>query len=48
MSMTCEWYAMCANPTSKGLKHPILGLVPCCQRCASKHNSTDQLVPLED
>lgn len=31
---TCEWFLLCANDTDKGIEHPILGLVPCCERCA--------------
>lgn len=30
----CEWFARCTNITSTVVAHPILGHVPCCQRCA--------------
>lgn len=34
----CEWYALCDRPADGIVKHPILGDVPCCQRCADKHD----------
>lgn len=30
----CEWFARCDRQTSIAVWHPILGYVPCCQRCA--------------
>ena len=47
MTTTCRWYALCDNETSTALSHPILGLVPCCERCAAKHDVVADLVPLE-
>lgn len=35
-SVTCEWFALCANQTSQAADHPILGPVPICERCATK------------
>lgn len=32
----CEWYLMCTNKASVMLRHPILGAVPACARCAEK------------
>lgn len=33
---TCEWFALCDRPADGTVKHPILGNVPCCKRCADK------------
>lgn len=33
----CEWYALCTNTAVGTVVHPVLGAVPCCQRCADKH-----------
>lgn len=33
----CEWYALCMNAAVGTSKHPILGDVPICSRCAIKH-----------
>lgn len=43
---TCEWFALCVNPTEHGVSHPVLGLVPCCDRCATKLGMQDRLVLL--
>lgn len=32
----CEWFAACSNDATGNVAHPILGLVPTCQRCADK------------
>ncbi|QIN94208.1 hypothetical protein PP459_gp025 [Streptomyces phage Wakanda] len=32
----CEWFAKCTNEADGVVKHPILGDVPTCQRCADK------------
>lgn len=34
----CEWYALCVNVAVGTTKHPILGDVPICDRCANKHS----------
>lgn len=34
----CNWYAMCDIEPVGVVQHPILGLVPTCQRCAGKHS----------
>lgn len=44
----CRWYAFCENVTTTGLAHPALGLVPCCERCASRVDLAAELVPLPD
>lgn len=31
---TCQWFARCSNPADGIVEHPILGEVPCCDRCA--------------
>lgn len=33
---TCQWFALCANPATTSIQHPILGSVPTCSRCAAK------------
>ena len=30
----CEWFLLCDNTTTRAAKHPILGQVPVCDRCA--------------
>lgn len=30
----CEWFATCANGTTTARRHPVLGYVPICGRCA--------------
>lgn len=32
----CMWFAKCTNPANGLRKHPILHLVPTCQRCDDK------------
>ena len=32
----CQWFALCENPPTTTLPHPVLGNVPCCNRCADK------------
>lgn len=39
----CEWYALCDHDAVGTTKHPILGDVPICQRCADKHSLTVDL-----
>jgi hypothetical protein len=34
----CEYYALCVNLAAGAVAHPILGLVPTCERCRAKHN----------
>lgn len=36
-TLTCQWYAMCANDATTTERHPILGDVPICQRCKDKN-----------
>lgn len=36
----CEWYALCDREAIGTTKHPIIGDVPICQRCADKHSLT--------
>lgn len=35
--MLCQWYAFCVIDAVGTVHHPILGDVPTCQRCATKH-----------
>jgi hypothetical protein len=36
MNETCQWFALCANPADGVVRHPVLGDVPTCKRCAQK------------
>jgi hypothetical protein len=45
-AVICMWFALCENPTTNGVQHPALGLVPCCDRCASKLDMSSELVPV--
>lgn len=31
----CEWFALCENEATHDEPHPVLGSVPCCDRCAT-------------
>lgn len=44
MPRMCEWFALCTNDTEFVILHPILGWVPCCQRCADRLGIADELV----
>lgn len=33
---TCHWFLNCTNPATTTVKHPILGDVPTCARCAAR------------
>lgn len=46
---TCEWFALCTNQTTQGIDHPILGVVPCCERCRNMLDMTitHDLTPVE-
>lgn len=32
----CEWFAACTNAADGDVRHPVLGMVPTCRRCADK------------
>lgn len=32
----CSWYAMCVWPAAGVLAHPVLGMVPTCDRCKGR------------
>lgn len=33
---TCEWFAKCDRPAAGTVRHPVLGSVPTCVRCATR------------
>ena len=35
-TITCQWFAMCDHDAVGTTKHPVLGDVPICERCADK------------
>lgn len=41
---TCAWYALCENDATTLVRHPVLGLVPTCERCVEKHAMHDRRV----
>ena len=41
--LLCEWYPNCDNYADGAVAHPVLGMVPTCERCATKHSMT--LIP---
>lgn len=38
--LQCAWYLACAEPANGLVQHPVLGYVPTCLRCATKHDLT--------
>lgn len=38
VDVVCEWYALCTNAAVGVVEHPVLGDVPCCRRCADRHD----------
>lgn len=33
----CQYYVLCTNAVSGVVRHPVLGWVPTCERCAKRH-----------
>ena len=42
MELQCEWFAGCDRPTMMAVEHPVLGWVPCCQRCSDAVGGLDR------
>lgn len=36
MNEQCQYFALCPNDAAGVVEHPVLGDVPCCERCATK------------
>jgi hypothetical protein len=36
LERACQWFALCDNPATGHMPHPILGSVPICDRCRAK------------
>jgi hypothetical protein len=36
LDVLCQWYALCENPATGTMPHPVLGNVPICERCAER------------
>lgn len=32
----CQWFALCDRPATQVVAHPVLDLVPACDRCAAR------------
>jgi len=41
--VVCGWFAGCENTTDKAAPHPVLGHVPCCDRCADLLEVEDRI-----
>jgi hypothetical protein len=39
----CHWFALCPNVATGVERHPILGFVPICERCADKLDRMDAM-----
>jgi hypothetical protein len=42
----CEYFVLCDKPVTTYVKHPTIGLVPCCEKCADFSELAK--VPLEE
>jgi hypothetical protein len=39
----CMAFLLCINPATTTFDHPIVGKVPCCDRCAAKRKELEAL-----
>ena len=36
LTKRCRWFLLCQNRAATTRLHPVLGEVPCCERCAAR------------
>jgi hypothetical protein len=34
--LRCQWFALCDHEATVQVRHPVLGLVPTCDRCVAR------------
>lgn len=39
----CGWFALCTNPATHFQSHPILHVVPTCDRCRDRAGLSDEM-----
>jgi hypothetical protein len=35
MKGVCRWFLLCTRPATTEVEHTVLGMVPCCEKCAA-------------
>lgn len=43
-ALRCQWFALCDHLATAQVRHPVLGLVPTCDRCVAKLGLTPESV----